>query len=639
METEHDLSPFKHHWKSYRELGLIPYPAAKTYKGPTVPWKNGEDGAPLPLPVSDDYLDWEEKYSDANIWLLLGDSFAVIDPDGPGAEDFVKGLKLPKGPISVSGNKSVHRWFKVSSPIKPIKVQNGNDKTFLEVRTGNLGMFAPPSIHPETKRPYRWMEGHSPWEIPFPELPMEAYEKIKSLLRKQESQPEPRMMPAQTGDNSLGTLVVERYLKHYGIKYKVKSDDHRTIYALERCLFATQHTTKDVAGDSSIIQGSDGKLGYQCFHNHCAFKTWADARKVISGDDSLAQFCHGYPEPSLKRELILYRRGEGKTLSQILSEPESEERYLIKPILSRGDKGYVVSSYKMGKTLLLMQLTLCLSMGIPFLGFETVQPARVLYVRFELKDSRFKRRLDSMVKGLGGTIGNFKAMPVFELARGFNITGKGDFEWLIRLIEKHQAEVLILDPLYKIANFDLKDTASAMPLIRRFDSIIETYPDLLLIAAHHLRKNTGDEKDSWDSTYGPMFFFADMDFEIRIKAKHRENPEFTFEHLSNDVPVDSFTFKRNPETLLYYISHPESDHLDKILLYVRQNNPTKSTLKDWMTRNLGLSRRQGQSCIEKLLSESKVVYKGKATKGYLTLPEADLTMTLTSTTGTSERLE
>jgi len=284
MEAGLDQFPFKHYWKSYLKLGLIPYPASKSGKNPIVPWKDD-----LPAPCSDDYSDWEEKYPDANIWVLIGDKFAVIDPDGKGAEEFVQSLNLPRCPTSITGNKSVHRFFKVSSPIKPLKIQNG-DGTFLEVRTGNLGMLAPPSIHPDTKRPYQWMDGFSPWDVEFPELPEEAHEKIRALLPKIEPKPEPRMMPVQNGDNSLGALNVERYLTHYGIKFRVKPDSGRTFYLLDRCLFAEQHTTKDKTGDSSIIQGADGKLGYQCFHNHCSLKIWQDARKAISGEESLNQF-------------------------------------------------------------------------------------------------------------------------------------------------------------------------------------------------------------------------------------------------------------------------------------------------------------------------------------------------------------
>jgi len=176
---------FKDNWRSYQALGLIPFPASRRGKNPLVKWKDD-----LPHPISDDYAEWEENHPNGNIWLLLGSEFAVLDPDGQGAEEFIKSLSLPPCPTSISGNRSVHRWFKAPPGIKPIKVAN-NDKSFLELRTGSMGILAPPSIHPTTEKPYRWLEGQSPWEIPFPELPLEAYNKIQALV----PEPEPKMDP------------------------------------------------------------------------------------------------------------------------------------------------------------------------------------------------------------------------------------------------------------------------------------------------------------------------------------------------------------------------------------------------------------------------------------------------------------
>lgn len=312
-------------------------------------------------------------------------------------------------------------------------------------------------------------------------------------------------------------------------------------------------------------------------------------------------------------------RGNGKSLSEILSEPEQKEKYLVKPIFSRGDKGYVVSTYKMGKTLFLTQLALSLSMRVPFLGFEIPEAAKVLYIRFELKDSRFKKRLQAMVTGMGG-ISNVKVEPVFELTRGFNILAEKDFKWVVDLIRQHHAEVLIFDPFYKMVSLDLKDTANAMPLIRRFDVLIEMFPDLLIIIAHHLRKQSADDRDSWDMTYGPMFFFADMDFEVRLKAKHTKDPVFTFDHITNDVPVENFTFKRNPETLLYYVVNPETDHLEEILDYIQSCKTNKTGLKEWMMNSFGFSRRDAASVIERLLIDKKIVYEGSKTQGCFRVP-------------------
>jgi len=333
--------------------------------------------------------------------------------------------------------------------------------------------------------------------------------------------------------------------------------------------------------------------------------------QVKTADDPKGKFSHGFTETTPKA-----KRGEGKLLSQILSEPDAEEKYLVNPLLSKGDKGYVVSTYKMGKTLFLTQLALCLSMSVPFLGMEIPEPSKVLYIRFELKDLRFKKRLQAMINGLGG-LENIKIEPVFELTRGFNILLEKDFQWVVDLIRKHKAGVLIFDPFYKMVSLDLKDTANAMPLIRRFDSLIEMFPGLLIIIAHHLRKQSTDDRDSWDMTYGPMFFFADMDFEIRLKAKHTRDAVFTFDHISNDVPIDSFNFKRNPETLLYYVVNPETDHLEEILDYVRSCKPNKTNLKEWMMNNYGFSRRDAKIILERLLSDGKIIYEGSKTQGCL----------------------
>ena len=314
---------------------------------------------------------------------------------------------------------------------------------------------------------------------------------------------------------------------------------------------------------------------------------------------------------------LTMHRGNGKTLSEILSSPHAEENYLIKPILSRGDKGYVVSSYKVGKTLFLTQMAFSLATGMPFLGLEVPRPAKVLYLRFELKETRFKQRLHRMMKGVTKKV---EIEPVFEFVRGFNITDQKEFDYLLGLLDNHQPEVLMLDPLYKLTPFDLKDTANAIPLIRCFDRILSLYPNLCIVIAHHLRKQIGNDRDSWDNTYGPMFFFADMDFEIRLKAKHRKNPIFTLDHISNDVPVAPISFKRNPDTLLYYRIDLGADHTEDIIDYVSQKDSlSKHKLKDWMGSKWGVSRRDADEAIDRIITEGRMVNSGTKTKWSLSV--------------------
>jgi len=98
-----------------------------------------------------------------------------------------------------------------------------------------------------------------------------------------------KAQPRRSGEADLGPVDVEKYLGHYGMPYRVKTDDKGTLYCLDSCLFDPNHKQ-----EASIIQLHNGTLLYQCFHNSCRSFTWRDARQKISGDDKIVQFCEGY---------------------------------------------------------------------------------------------------------------------------------------------------------------------------------------------------------------------------------------------------------------------------------------------------------------------------------------------------------
>jgi hypothetical protein len=82
-----------------------------------------------------------------------------------------------------------------------------------------------------------------------------------------------------------GKLDVSAYLEEHKIKVKeIKAHGSSSLHVLFECLFDSSHES----GDAAIGQTEDGKLFYQCFHNSCKEKTWADARKIISGDKKLS---------------------------------------------------------------------------------------------------------------------------------------------------------------------------------------------------------------------------------------------------------------------------------------------------------------------------------------------------------------
>ncbi|WP_157137618.1 hypothetical protein [Solidesulfovibrio carbinoliphilus] len=84
------------------------------------------------------------------------------------------------------------------------------------------------------------------------------------------------------GDNQ--KLDVETYCGKYGVTIKaIKQHGTSTLYVIDPCVFNADHA----GGEAAIGQCADGKLFYQCYHNSCQGRTWAEARRVISGSDSL----------------------------------------------------------------------------------------------------------------------------------------------------------------------------------------------------------------------------------------------------------------------------------------------------------------------------------------------------------------
>ncbi|MBN1843079.1 MAG: DUF3987 domain-containing protein [Deltaproteobacteria bacterium] len=128
-------------------------------------------------------------------------------------------------------------------------------------------------------------------EVPTPLNPVSLNQPTRLAAQAQKTQSQtPRSKPQEHGRN-LGPMSVGQYLTHYGIDHKIKERGDLTIHILmDGCLFDPSHTK----GEASIIQNGNGLITYQCFHNSCKGRSWAEAREKISNNDNLAQFCEGY---------------------------------------------------------------------------------------------------------------------------------------------------------------------------------------------------------------------------------------------------------------------------------------------------------------------------------------------------------
>jgi len=216
-----------------------------------------------------------------------------------------------------------------------------------------------------------------------------------------------------------------------------------------------------------------------------------------------------------------------------------------------------------------------------------------------------------MIDGMGGRE-SIRSMPIFEYPRGFEIMKQTHFDWLKKMIDTHQPDALFLDPFYKLTSvLDIKDPKNAMPLLRKFEELRSSYKDLLIWLSHHDKKLNGQES-GWDSAYGPMIYYADMDFEIKLS---KQGEKFSLDFLSNDVPVDPIIIERHPTTLVHKFVGSEDELIwNRIMVILREGGEMQVD-----------SKNEDTVTIKKLLDEEKdekispnkirIVLNERATRG------------------------
>jgi hypothetical protein len=149
-------------------LGLRPIPARG--KDPLVKWKQYQTEVPHADQIE---VWWGERWPEANVGHVIGGNFLVVDLDGEGAEGLLHNANvvLPgNAPRVRTGSGGFHVYLAVDQPVGDriglLTVADGG-KPQVDIR-GVGFVVAPPSIHPDTRRPYEWIV---PFRRPLPQAP------------------------------------------------------------------------------------------------------------------------------------------------------------------------------------------------------------------------------------------------------------------------------------------------------------------------------------------------------------------------------------------------------------------------------------------------------------------------------------
>ncbi len=189
-------------------------------------------------------------------------------------------LAAPDAVQIVSGRpnraKLLYRLPKGVKPLPHRKLADGA----LELRCAGVQDVLPPSIHPDTGKPYEWL---GDWRH-LPTLPQELLK-----LWRDQSTTHSHGMSALTADEVVYALMARSL-------YRKDAGGGKHLIA---CPWDSEHTTNGGTGETAYFQphtnGFD-KPAFKCFHSHCAERTIRDLRvhlnldqEIRPGDEQLMQ--------------------------------------------------------------------------------------------------------------------------------------------------------------------------------------------------------------------------------------------------------------------------------------------------------------------------------------------------------------
>jgi hypothetical protein len=130
----------------------------------------------------------------------------------------------------------------------------------------------------------------------------------------------------------------------------------------------------------------------------------------------------------------------------------------------------------------------------------------VLVVQFEIKSAHYHRRVNRACKAMHLAPEAIAEWLFIVNARGVTVT----LDQIAALAKQTQAEVVILDPLYKLLEGDENSAQDMKPLLAGFDRLAET-TGAAVIYAHHNGKGVAGDRDVRDRGAGSGVLARDFD--------------------------------------------------------------------------------------------------------------------------------
>ena len=145
-----------------------------------------------------------------------------------------------------------------------------------------------------------------------------------------------------------------------------------------------------------------------------------------------------------------------------LAEPDEPDNPLIEGFIENGEVFAIVGQAKAGKSLVSLQMAVCIAMGVPFLG-KTCARRRVYVANLEVSSKQYKKRLRRICKGLDINPAALSGWLFVDNMKGETAS----WETALAMCKANGCEVAMIDPFYQIARIVETDEQQCLDAVEQ----------------------------------------------------------------------------------------------------------------------------------------------------------------------------
>lgn len=190
------------------------------------------------------------------------------------------------------------------------------------------------------------------------------------------------------------------------------------------------------------------------------------------------------------------------TIDELLTggEDADDEDWVIPGLLERQDRLIITAGEGDGKSTLLRQIATTTAAGIHPFSFTPIDPQRVLVVDVENSRRQSRRRYRPLRVKAGHQL-DPDLLRIRIRLEGLDLTTSEDCDWLLHTCQNTRPDLLIIGPIYKLANGDPTEEKSAKPVAVALDRV-RAELDCAIILEAHAAKATGGQRKRPHEPYG-----------------------------------------------------------------------------------------------------------------------------------------